>query len=427
MRESGVIPLYLSVIVVGAWMIHAFAVSDHKCRTTAVWIKSFRYTSPDKRDLRIDFLRGIALVMMVVAHIEVISFFNILTWERFGLTTGAEGFVILSGFMLGVINRQRLKKEAWLTISYSLYRRAVKIYVTNLLIILTILLITKISFIKTFEVTHFTDRFSKVSYTLYPIYDQIKESWFNMVLYLQIGPHQSQILGLYFYLLLVTPLFLYLLKRRWVSILLFLSLALYITYHVTGVRITSAEFEFAFPLLAWQLIYVFGMTMGWYKEELLSLARTQAGYWGLSVIVLFTLLMMFIAQNHTNPFMPYETMLHVISAHNFNWLYDNFAAKNALGPLRVINDFSLLITCYLMLTYFWTPINKLFGWFLITLGQHSLYVFIIHVYVVLLVNQMVNFSLWHRAWLLNTLVHLSALMILWLLAKYDVGRRFIPN
>ncbi|MCW6648682.1 OpgC domain-containing protein, partial [Yersinia ruckeri] len=116
-------------------MIHAFAVSDHKCRTTAVWIKSFRYTSPDKRDLRIDFLRGIALVMMVVAHIEVISFFNILTWERFGLTTGAEGFVILSGFMLGVINRQRLKKEAWLTISYSLYRRAVKIYVTNLLII----------------------------------------------------------------------------------------------------------------------------------------------------------------------------------------------------------------------------------------------------------------------------------------------------
>lgn len=411
----------------GDWMIHAFAVSEDKFRAVAVWIKSFRYTSSDKRDLRIDLLRGIALVMMVVAHIEVMSLLDLFTWERFGLTTGAEGFVILSGFMIGVINRQRLKKEVLLTVSYSLYRRAAKIYVVNIVIILSILLLTKLTFINTFEATHFTDRFSGVSYTLYPLYEQIKESWFNMVLYLQIGPHQSQILGLYFYLLLVTPLFLYLLKRRSVGVLLLLSLVLYITYYLTGIRFTSAEFEFAFPLLAWQFIYVLGVTIGWYKEELLSLARTQAGFWSLSVIVLFTMVMMFIAQNHTNPFMPYNTMLHTINAKEFNWFYQNFAAKNALGPLRVINDFSLLITCYLVLSYFWKPINKVCGWFLITLGQHSLYVFIIHVYVVLLVNQLVDFGLWHRAWLLNTLVHLCALMMLWLFAKYDVGRRFIPN
>ncbi|HHL2712524.1 TPA: OpgC domain-containing protein [Yersinia enterocolitica] len=392
-----------------------------------VWLKSLRYISSGERDLRIDLLRGIALVMMVVAHIEVMSVLNIFTWERFGLTTGAEGFVILSGSILGVINRQRLKKEVLLTISYSLYRRAAKIYVVNIVIVLSILFLTKLTFINTFEVTHFTDRFSDVSYTLYPLYDQSRESWFNMVLYLQIGPHQSQILGLYFFLLLASPIFIYLLQRRWGGILLFFSLALYIIYHITGMRLTSAEFEFAFPFLAWQFIYVLGMTIGWYKEELLSLARTQAGFWSLSVMVLFTLVMMFIAQNHTNPFMPYDTMLHTISAKNFNWFYLNFSEKNALGPLRIINDFSLLVTCYLVLSYFWKPINKVCGWFLITLGQHSLYVFIIHVYVVLLVSQLVNFGLWHRAWLLNTLVHLCALIMLWLFAKYDVGRRFIPN
>lgn len=97
----------------GDWMIHAFAVSEDKFRAVAVWIKSFRYTSSDKRDLRIDLLRGIALVMMVVAHIEVMSLLDLFTWERFGLTTGAEGFVILSGFMIGVINRQRLKKKCY--------------------------------------------------------------------------------------------------------------------------------------------------------------------------------------------------------------------------------------------------------------------------------------------------------------------------
>ncbi|CNC44378.1 Uncharacterised protein [Yersinia frederiksenii] len=56
--------------------------------------------------------------MMIVAHIEVMLVLNIFTWEHFGLTIGAEGFVILLGFMLGVINRQRLKKEVLLTVSY---------------------------------------------------------------------------------------------------------------------------------------------------------------------------------------------------------------------------------------------------------------------------------------------------------------------
>lgn len=34
---------------------------------------TWRYIASDKRDLRIDFMRGIALVMMVVAHTEVMS------------------------------------------------------------------------------------------------------------------------------------------------------------------------------------------------------------------------------------------------------------------------------------------------------------------------------------------------------------------
>ena len=105
-------------------------------------VRSWRYTVPGRRDLRIDMLRGIALVMMVVAHTEVMSLFNILTWERFGLTTGAEGFVILSGFMLGMLNRQRLQKEVLLTLSWNLWRRAFKIYQVNIVIILIILLLS---------------------------------------------------------------------------------------------------------------------------------------------------------------------------------------------------------------------------------------------------------------------------------------------
>lgn len=388
---------------------------------------SLHYLSEGKRDLRIDMLRGIALVMMVVAHVEILSVFNVVTWERFGLTTGAEGFVILSGFVLGFLKRRQLQTEPLLSVSYSLVRRAATLYVVNIFIILSIIILRHFSFIDTFELTHFTDRYSGVAYSMYPVSEQIKEAWYNEFIFLEIGPHQSQILGLYFYLLILSPVFLWLLYTRRVVILIGGALIVYIYFQITQEHLVSAEFDFAFPLMAWQFIYVLGMCCGWYKEELLSMAKTQAGAVVLSCMVLIALIMMFIAQNHTNPFMPRYLMLHIIPARNFDWLYHNFAGKNELGPLRILNDACLIVFVYLVLTYFWYPINRIFGWFLILLGQNSLYVFILHVYVVLVVSQFVEFDLWQRNWLLNTLIHTLCLLFLWAMAKYGVLRRLIPN
>ncbi|EKS6735929.1 OpgC domain-containing protein [Enterobacter ludwigii] len=388
---------------------------------------TWRYVIAGARDLRIDFMRGIALVMMVVAHTEVMSVFNIFSWERFGLTTGAEGFVILSGFMLGMLNRARLQKVVLLTVSWGLYLRAWKIYRVNIIIIVSFILLAYIQHINVFEVTHFTDRFSGESWSLYPVTPQIKETWFNIILYLQIGPHQTQILGLYIFLLLLSPLFLGMLQKGKVWWLLGLSLLVYSLWQRWPLRLTPSEFEFAFPLLAWQFIFVLGMASGWYKAELLSFARTPPGRGAVIALVLVSLVLGFVAQNHTNPFMPPALLMHVIPPDSFNTFYHTWAAKNGLGPVRVLNDIALMVTVYLVLTYCWTPLNRLLGWFLIPLGQHSLYTFILHVYVVLLVSQFITFDLWRHAWIENTLVHAAALGILWLMAKYDVGARWIPN
>ena len=388
---------------------------------------TWRYAVAGARDLRIDFMRGIALVMMVVAHTEVMSVFNIFSWERFGLTTGAEGFVILSGFMLGMLNRTRLQKVVLLTVSWGLYLRAWKIYRVNIIIIVSFILLAWVPNITLFEVTHFTDRFSGESWSLYPVTPQIKETWFNIILYLQIGPHQTQILGLYIFLLLFSPLFLGMLQKGKVWWLLGLSLLVYSLWQRWPLRLTPAEFEFAFPLLAWQFIFVLGMACGWYKAELLSFARTPAGKVVVVALVMVSLVLGFVAQNHTNPFMPPALLLHVIPPDTFNTFYHTWAAKNGLGPVRVLNDIALMVTVYLVLTWWWVPLNKMFGWFLIPLGQHSLYTFILHVYVVLLVSQFITFDLWRHAWTENTLVHAAALGILWLMAKYNVAARWIPN
>ncbi|MBH2757861.1 OpgC domain-containing protein [Serratia ureilytica] len=190
---------------------------------------------------------------------------------------------------------------------------------------------------------------------------------------------------------------------------------------------TSAEFEFAFPFLAWQLIYILGLCCGWYKEEIASLARTQAGKIARYGMAAVALIMLFVAQNHTNPFMPPALMLHVIPAAEFNGFYQHLAAKNALGPVRILNDFCLIASVYWLLTVCWRPINKAIGWFLIVLGQNSLYTFIIHVYLVLFISQFVTFDLWTQHWLFSTAVHVTGLLALWVMARYGLLKKIVPN
>ncbi|EJB6532767.1 OpgC domain-containing protein, partial [Salmonella enterica] len=305
--------------------------------------------------------------------------------------------------------------------------RAWKIYQVNIIIIISFLLLGNLPFINVFEVTHFTDRYAGTTWSLYPVTPQIKETWFNIVLYLQIGPHQTQILGLYIFLLLLGPLFLGMLQQGKVYWLLGLSLLVYGCWQRWPVRVTPSEFEFAFPLLAWQFIFVLGMSCGWYKEELLSFARTPPGKVAVATLVVVALILGFVAQNHTNPFMPPALLLHIIPPAEFNAFYHTWAAKNGLGPIRVLNDISLMVAVYLLLTWCWQPLYRLAGWFLIPLGQRSLYTFILHVYVVLAVSQFATFDLWRQDWVVNTLIHAVALGVLWLMAKYNVAARWIPN
>ncbi|VTP68913.1 OpgC protein [Leclercia adecarboxylata] len=198
-----------------------------------------------------------------------------------------------------------------------------------------------------FEVTHFTDRFSGTSWSLYPVTPQIKETWFNIILYLQIGPHQTQILGLYIFLLLLSPLFLGMLQRGHVYWLLGLSLLVYGCWQRWPVRVTPSEFEFAFPLLAWQFIFVLGMASGWYKEELHLLRPHLSGQSGGGGAGDRCARPWFCRQNHTNPFMPPALLMHVIPPAEFNAFYHTWAAKNGLGPIRVLNDICLMVTVYL--------------------------------------------------------------------------------
>ena len=105
--------------------------------------------------------------------------------------------MILSGFMLGMLNRARLQKWYYLRCHGAL-SRAWKIYRVNIIIIVSFILLAWVPNITLFEVTHFTDRFSGESWSLYPVTPQIKELVQYHSLFAD-WPHQTQILGLYIF------------------------------------------------------------------------------------------------------------------------------------------------------------------------------------------------------------------------------------
>ena len=387
----------------------------------------WHYPATGRRDLRIDFLRGLAMIIMVIAHIEVFSVFNLFTSERFGLVSGAEGFVIFAGIVLGSLYRYRLPLDGWITSIYRIWSRVWKLYVVSLVIIISIYLLALLPFINAHEVITFTNRGANIVYPLYPVETVSLTTALNFLLNLQAGPHQTQVLGLYIVLMLLTPLVLAAFAQKKATYVLLVSWTVYTYYQLHPQNMTNSNFENAFAVLAWQAIFYTSLAVGWYKAEIASYMHGITKKIVIGFCVTTSLIMFFIAQNHTNIYLPDWAHISLIPPETFNWFYGKYALKNSLGPLRVLNDFCLLVSLYWLLTICWTPFYKALGWYLIPVGQASLYVFIIHVYVVLLVSQFVAFDLSAHQWLLNTAVHAAALWLLWWMTKKEIGMRFIPT
>jgi hypothetical protein len=80
-----------------------------------------------KRDLRIDFFRGVALYMILVDHVvgDPISKF---TYQRIGFSDAAEQFVFLSGVSCAIVYSRVLERRGWAGLLTSIARRTTKIY-----------------------------------------------------------------------------------------------------------------------------------------------------------------------------------------------------------------------------------------------------------------------------------------------------------
>src|SRR5579871_6283932 len=74
---------------------------------------AWAYVAEDGRDLRIDLLRGLAVLAMVIDHIAGPSKLYLLTGGNRFYTSAAEGFIFLSGLTVGLVYRRIAEKDGF--------------------------------------------------------------------------------------------------------------------------------------------------------------------------------------------------------------------------------------------------------------------------------------------------------------------------
>jgi hypothetical protein len=397
--------------------------------------RGWRYPAAGSRDARLDFIRGFACVSFVAAHFEAFNWLNFLFWERLGIFSGADLFVLISGLLVGITHREVIDAQPLPTSTERLVRRAGKLYVAYVVLIMLVAAVAATGLFDMTAVTSFIDRWAAITHPLFPPAGTPLADQAIRILLLRSTPHQVQILGFYICAMLIAPLFLWLLARGWSFVALGLSWAAYLWNMTQPVMPTGAQFEHAFPLLTWQLYFINALVVGYHARYEIAPRLAQRPGLRRGIVAAASALAaasFLFAQTTDNPSFPDWSRLDLIEPATFRSWYDAYFAKNNLGILRVVSATAFTIGFYALLTRFWRPIEKGIGWFLLPLGRNSLYVFLVHVAFIAAADQIPGYfdgiptydpqEVWF-----NTAVLLAMLAALWLMVRNRVMFSVIPR
>jgi hypothetical protein len=317
-------------------------------------------------------LRGLMLVLMTFTHLP--TRWSSPLGQPFGFVSAAEGFVMISAYMAGVVYTERARRRGEDEMRSAFWRRALKIWACQAALLL--FAFTVVALIGAASHADAVDN-------LLAFY--FERPWLALIsgLLLVYSPALLDILPMYVLFMLISPLLLlHGLRHGWLPVLV-LSLVLWLAaqgqfggwiynHAVAGLKVAVPLSQTgAFDLLAWQFLWVFGLWLG------SAHARTPqvlpARFPRPMVIVALAAAAVGLVWRHgvgQAPFPGNDTL---------NLLFD----KWQLGPLRLLNFMALL----LLVMHFAPELKSRLprARVLETLGAAALPVFCAHLVVVLVV------------------------------------------
>lgn len=386
------------------------------------------------RDLRVDLFRGFLICTVVVTHTEVAGALSWFTLNAFGAISGAEAFVALSGVVLGMVHRSQAERLGDWAASVLRWQRARKLYVTALVVVVLVWVFDLLPGSPASVVTTFTDRGTGAEgadaaghvYDLYynaPRLLDYPPPWYAVreLLTLRMGPWVLNVLGLFVVLIAIAPALLLLLRRGLWWLVLALSWGAYAYGTAVDGHVLPSQFDDVFPLLVWQVVFVNGMVLGYHRAQVVRVLTTRPGKVGLGVAVVgYALVLGWLWAAYAGhvPHGPWPTDL-------FGRLYDDYYVRVYLQAGRLVDLALVVVVMFAFLTAFWRPVNAVAGRLLVPLGQASLYVFVMHVFFVIAVDNIPGLdptSAWQ-----GVLVHVTEIALAWVMVKRQFLFSVVPR
>ncbi len=305
-------------------------------------------SQPTQRDLRLDLIRGVALLCM---HTDHFRHNELASWtpRNFGFSDMAEVFVFVSGCVCGIAYGKVLQTRGFLICQRKAIGRACQLVVASAITLLAL------AIIQSYLAQH--DRASADGWSLWLQRGTWLTPDWQSLRAIEGGSQVAGILSLYVMLLVVLPTMLWLRARHW-SLLVGPSLMLYGAAQVdwrNASPLGNWSQITAFHPCAWQLLFALGILL---YESFRSGRMLAAGHWFWPIAALVIVEGAFVAKF----WLPSEEIP----------LID----KTTLGSLRILHLLALIVLAYIAL-----PDQSQGLWktwpirWLVLCGQNSLIVF----------------------------------------------------
>lgn len=309
----------------------------------------------DRRDLRLDACRGLALWFIFIDHIPD----NALAWltlRNYGFSDTTEVFVFVSGYTCMLAYGGALREQGWPTIMARALRRGFEIYAAFLLLL--------IGYFVLIWAVGGSDRYLDETNTRF-FFENPGTALIHAVV-LQYTPVNTDILPTFVLLHLAFPALLWLMIRSTAAALA-VSLLLYLSVQVFGWHVPAwPSGELYFNPLAWQILFVFG---AWYVDrgagQLKTIVRSRAALVVALLYLVFSLVITLSWQIEAlKGFIP-----DVIS----KLIYPIY--KSHLAPVRLLHFLALALVVARLTPRHWSGLPKFLITSTIRCGENSLAIY----------------------------------------------------
>lgn len=349
------------------------------------------------RDLRIDFLRGLAVFAMVANHLggEPSMLYAVTGGNHF-LFSAAEGFVFISGLVMGIVYARRIAGSGIGEAMWRMLRRTGSLY------FLTVTLGFGFATLSYWTQMPWVDGVRVMD----PIETIIERVTLHRAFYL------TDVLLLYTLLVGVAPVVFLLLHHKRTPFVLagsWLTWGMYQLFPEEMLLPWRIEDNSVFQFAAWQALFFTGITLGYHRDRVVAFARR------IPAAPLFLALV----ASCVGAIVLHNTQARVFAP--FTWDGDTTAIMNDLfgkADLRFgrLLAFAVFFLALLMVTTFaWGPLHRALGWLLMPLGQRALLAYGVHLGVIVAFTKFASITpalQGNTPWG-NTLIQLAGVFAVW--------------